>query len=117
MIDSSYFRNNSVEKISTIKVFRQFTTGIVSLFASDVLLNANRPLKLSHFQIEGRLFTCQQTAPLHLTGLVMVFKRISSKVTLSVVNYLGNILESNICIEICNFKKKANETGDFRLSI
>lgn len=71
-----------------------FTTEIVSLLS---------PKHANGFTWRPRvaIFTCYQTAQLHFTGLVMVFKSISeaSNVTISMVTCLRIFSESNICIE------------------
>lgn len=58
-----------------------------------------------HVEIEVALISCKQTAQLHLTGMVMVFKRMSeaSEGTIFVVKCARNVLKSNIyrmCSEI-----------------
>lgn len=67
-------------------------------------------MKYVKFTLKSRvaIFTCtgKKTAPLHFSGLVTLFKRISeaSSVMISVVKCMWNFLESNTCAE-CDRKK------------
>lgn len=81
----------------------------------------SRKLKYVKFTSSSRvaILKCKQTAPLHFTGLVMEFKRITeaSKVMMSVVGCPRNFLKLNICLNMFGNWVNRSKTSAFLCAV
>lgn len=87
-----------MEWISTSQFYTQFNTDIGTLLAWNFLLSTltSSAIETCQFTLRSRVAICKQTALLHFTGLVMVFKRVSeaNKVTIFIIKWQKKLFES-----------------------